>query len=46
MSKTRYLSTAQYFLKSLRNKDIISLIFENQTMTIIPTRMIREQTDY
>jgi len=31
-------------LKTIANKDIIILISENQTMTCIPTRMIREQT--
>ena len=35
-----------YFLKSIENRDIIILISENQTMTCIPTRMIREQTGF
>lgn len=43
MSKTRFKSTPQNFLKSAENRDIIILIFENQTMTCIATRTIRKQ---
>ena len=35
-----------YFLKSLENEDIIILISENQTMTYISNRTIREQTGF
>jgi len=33
-------------LKSVENRDIIILISENQTMTRIPTRTIREQAGF